>query len=109
MAPQGLEDQYGGVHAHLRVPARRHHRGADPHPGTAPDGLLAVGDIFQETIGATALTFGDGSFDAGPDNNGMYFICVAIDPQKNYVIGRAIDPASHRDRIVHSYKLPWTR
>src|SRR6188508_1087271 len=60
-------------------------------PGTAPDGFLAVGDSFQDNIGSAELETGDGRAITG-----LRFVAVAIDPLKDQVIGRALDPTSRR-------------
>lgn len=72
--------------------------------GTAKDGMPAVGDTFDEDIGGTELDLGDGSVIRGTGSfPGMKFVTVAIDPDKDLVIGRAIDPTTGRDRITHTY------
>ncbi len=73
--------------------------------GTAPDGFLAVGDVFNENIGGTGLEFGDGTR-VGDGFNGLRFVVVAIDPVRDYAIARALDPNTGRDRIDHLYGQP---
>ena len=75
------------------------------YPGSAPDGFLAVGDIFTEFIGGTVLDAGDGTF-LGDPFTGMRFIVVALDRTDDYVIARALDPVSQKDRIDHTYPFP---
>jgi len=76
--------------------------------GTAPDGSLAVGDSFQDNIGFAELQTGDGR-----SITSLRFVAVAIDPLKDQVIGRALDPVSRRPGIDHTYRAasnggaPW--
>jgi len=76
------------------------------YSGRAPDGFVAVGDRFSENIGGTVLNFGDNSFVSGPGGGGLTFLAIAIDPIRDYVIARATDPVTSRDRITHLYSAP---
>lgn len=70
--------------------------------GTAPDGFLAVGDLFEDEIGDDAeIEFGDGS-DSGP----LRFRAIAIDPASDFVVGRAVDTTTGRQSIPHTYASP---
>jgi subtilisin-like proprotein convertase family protein len=87
-------------------------RGGDPitgipgYAGTAPDGYLAVGDLFDENIGGTTLVVGGLDQITGINGGPLTFICVAIDPVKNYAIARAIDPRTGKDRIRYTFPSP---
>lgn len=74
------------------------------YPGTAADDGLAVGDTFQENIDRIALETGDGT--TFGRIQGMRFICVAADVEGNYVVARALDPLTGKDRINYTYRSP---
>ena len=82
------------------------------YPGSASDGRLAVGDVFEEFIGGTVLYPGDRDATGnprvitGPNGGGLLFICVAIDKEKDYAIGRALDPGTRKDRLPWTYRTP---
>lgn len=79
------------------------------YPGRASDGFLAVGDRFQETGGAGAVTridLDDGSFATGPGGGALTFVAVAIDPSRNWVLARAL-AADGSDYITHTYPAPF--
>ena len=69
------------------------------YAGTHPDGSVAVGDIFQEDIGATGLNFGDGGFTGVLD-----FKVISIDPANNWCLALALEPGSTtKTTIDHTY------
>ncbi len=80
----------------------------DGFSGTAQDGLVAVGDIFTEEIGATNFGFGDGEFTPT-----LRYRATAIDAASNFVIGRALSPGTTTENLIHAYPaatnggLPW--
>jgi choice-of-anchor A domain-containing protein len=55
------------------------------YPGSGPDGRVVTGDTFSETIGNTALCFGDGAC-----TTTLTFEVISYDSQQGWVIGRAI-------------------
>jgi choice-of-anchor A domain-containing protein len=55
------------------------------YPGSGPDGRVVTGDTFTETIGNTALCFGDGAC-----TTTLTFEVISYDRQQGWVIGRAI-------------------
>jgi len=55
------------------------------YPGSGPDGRVVTGDTFTETIGNTALCFGDGAC-----TTTLTFEVISYDIQQAWVIGRAI-------------------
>ncbi len=55
------------------------------YPGSGQDGLVVTGDTFTETIGNTALCFGDGAC-----TTTLTFEVISYDIQQSWVIGRAI-------------------
>jgi choice-of-anchor A domain-containing protein len=55
------------------------------YPGSGPDGRVVTGDTFTETIGSTALCFGDGAC-----TNTLVYEVISYDIPQGWVIGRAI-------------------
>jgi PKD repeat protein len=55
------------------------------YAGSGPDGLVVTGDTFTESIGGTALCFGDGSC-----TNTLTYEAISYDIPQGWVIGRAI-------------------
>ncbi|MGV3724425.1 MAG: proprotein convertase P-domain-containing protein, partial [Actinomycetota bacterium] len=76
------------------------------YAGRAADGFVAVGDRFSENVGGTFLFFGDGTRVTGAGGGPLTFLAVAIDPARDYVVARAVDPVTGRDRIAHTYPAP---
>ncbi|MFC1681445.1 hypothetical protein ACFL1S_06655, partial [Pseudomonadota bacterium] len=70
------------------------------YPGSAPDGGLAVGDTFLETIGATRLYFGDGT-----STGTLTYKVDAINVVEDWVFAHAVDPATGND-WKHVYTTP---
>ncbi len=89
-------------------------RSADPdgstrfYPGTGPGGLLAVGDTFQDTFGRIHLEPQPGVTIGRPFgfSGGFRFICVAADVDGDYVVARALDPVTGKDKIDYTYSAP---
>lgn len=68
------------------------------YAGTAPDGRPALNDVITEDIGGTNFSYGDGQ------NSGVLtFIVTAINPDEDYLIGEALDPATKKRGLVHQY------
>lgn len=70
-------------------------------PTCAPGAFAGVGDVIDETIGATAFCFGDGActgqlqFKVLPDG---------VDPAGNWLLARALEPGSSSDEtLTHTY------
>ncbi len=74
--------------------------GFSQYAGSATDGGLQVGDVFQENIGATRLYFGDGG-----STGTLLFKVDAINTVSDWVIAHAINPATGNEWI-HRYPGP---
>lgn len=74
------------------------------YSGSAADGLLAVGDTFNESIGRTRLSTGDGFSIGG--FNGLRFRVISVDLANDLVIGRALDPITGKERLDYTYRSP---
>lgn len=79
-------------------------------PCTGPDGRAGVGDIILETIGGTAFAAGDGYVTPR-----LYYRVDAIDVDRNWLFGFALDPAGltatprvASTTIRHTYAAPGT-
>ncbi|NLI14043.1 hypothetical protein [Pelotomaculum propionicicum] len=69
--------------------------------GSAQDGLPGRGDIILDTIGVTSLAFGDGT------STGMLkYIIIDFSEKDNWILGRALDPATGKKTILHTYPDP---
>ncbi len=63
-------------------------------------GAPSVGSIITENIGATNLTFGDGT----PSTGTLRFLVTAINPGENWLLAEALEPGSNTNRrIPHVY------
>jgi len=86
-------------------------------PCSGAGGLADVGDVIREDIGDTRLVFGDGteayvSNPSNPSEHYLYFVVTSIDPDDNWLLGIALDPAglpAIDTDIDHTYAStgPW--
>ena len=77
----------------------------DGYSGSGADGYPVTGDIIHENIGATNLSFGDGS-----STGELAYLVIAYDLTANYVYCKAIaDPNNLLQPIIHKYggSGPW--
>lgn len=69
--------------------------------GSGADGLPDRGDIILDTIGITSLAFGDGT------STGMLkYIIIDFSEKENWILGRALDPVTEKNTILHTYPAP---
>lgn len=68
------------------------------YSGTGPDGLPRVGDVIQESVGGAQLDFGDSSA-----TNVLYLEVTDINPNDDWLIGRARATPSAPSVILHTY------
>lgn len=84
------------------------------YPGRSSDGRVGVGDRLTDSPLGIVLNFDDDQAAgtplrprftpaAGQTGTGLEFVAVAIDPNRDLVIARAVDPASGRDRLRFTY------
>jgi len=66
--------------------------------GSAADSRPAVGDIITETVGATGLSFGDGS-----QTGTLRFVVIALSVSEDWLIGRALNPGTDDPGILKTY------
>ena len=76
---------------------------ARSYGGSDPDGLLAVGDIFNEVIGNTTFAYGDGV------TNSNRFRTIAVNKPDNFVIATMLDDTLNQSPLRHLYASsgPW--
>ncbi|HEU0122432.1 MAG TPA: hypothetical protein VFQ91_18015 [Bryobacteraceae bacterium] len=77
------------------------------YSGTASDGYLKIGDVFNEYVGGTTIQFGDGDM-----TTTLNFYTLNVDPVNNWAYAVALEPGVFDPTIplTHTYNGPgpWT-
>src|SRR3989344_6806528 len=77
------------------------------YTGSGSDGCPITGDIITETIGVTALYFGDGTSIGNPAlGQFLQYRVTAYDPSTDSLIATALDPNTGLDNIIHNFFSP---
>jgi hypothetical protein len=70
----------------------------DGYSGSYSDGRPQIGDVINESIGATEFIFGDGN-----NTVTLNFVVTAFSPTENWIIGRALQPGTSNIGVHHIY------
>lgn len=73
----------------------------DVFPGSGKDGLPVRGDIIVDINSGNSLTFGDGNIIFI-----QKYIVTDINEKENWILCRALDPATGKNNILHTYPAP---
>lgn len=69
--------------------------------GRGKDGLPVKGDIILDPAGGASLAFGDGT-----STDILHYIVTDLSEKENWILGRALDPVTGRNSILHTYPAP---